>query len=120
PQRRGEHHRRDTVLMRGERVALREPLGRKDERKSNGKSARRRMPRDSRKPFLRQRRRRDMHEELGNLAPHALRHHPHLLVELALTRSEEHTSELQSRGHLVCRLLLEKKTGARRVGSESC
>src|SRR5690625_4749742 len=25
------------------------------------------------------------------------------------TRSEEHTSELQSRGHLVCRLLLEKK-----------
>src|SRR3989449_7583237 len=27
----------------------------------------------------------------------------------ALTRSEEHTSELQSRLHLVCRLLLEKK-----------
>src|SRR5437870_8562905 len=26
-----------------------------------------------------------------------------------LERSEEHTSELQSRGHLVCRLLLEKK-----------
>src|SRR5690625_5503361 len=26
-------------------------------------------------------------------------------------RSEEHTSELQSRGHLVCRLLLEKKKG---------
>src|SRR5690625_5929364 len=25
-------------------------------------------------------------------------------------RSEEHTSELQSRGHLVCRLLLAKKT----------
>src|SRR5690625_5914568 len=25
------------------------------------------------------------------------------------TRSEEHTSELQSRGHLVCRLLLAKK-----------
>src|SRR5690625_6234284 len=25
-------------------------------------------------------------------------------------RSEEHTSELQSRGHLVCRLLREKKT----------
>src|SRR5690625_5708181 len=24
-------------------------------------------------------------------------------------RSEEHTSELQSRGHLVCRLLIEKK-----------
>src|SRR5690625_2869007 len=28
---------------------------------------------------------------------------------LKATRSEEHTSELQSRGHLVCRLLLEKK-----------
>src|SRR5215208_7410380 len=28
---------------------------------------------------------------------------------LGATRSEEHTSELQSRGHLVCRLLLEKK-----------
>src|SRR5690625_6924465 len=27
----------------------------------------------------------------------------------ARVRSEEHTSELQSRGHLVCRLLLEKK-----------
>src|SRR5437870_11286416 len=31
-----------------------------------------------------------------------------LLFTLPL-RSEEHTSELQSRGHLVCRLLLEKK-----------
>src|SRR5690625_5930464 len=29
-----------------------------------------------------------------------------------VSRSEEHTSELQSRGHLVCRLLLEKKTRA--------
>src|SRR5437870_1878272 len=29
--------------------------------------------------------------------------------ERRLSRSEEHTSELQSRGHLVCRLLLEKK-----------
>src|SRR5207253_9924916 len=28
---------------------------------------------------------------------------------LPAARSEEHTSELQSRGHLVCRLLLEKK-----------
>src|SRR3712207_7144267 len=30
-------------------------------------------------------------------------------VELAEDRSEEHTSELQSRQYLVCRLLLEKK-----------
>src|SRR5258707_7357484 len=29
--------------------------------------------------------------------------------KLALNRSEEHTSELQSRQYLVCRLLLEKK-----------
>src|SRR3989442_9414581 len=30
-------------------------------------------------------------------------------VSRRVTRSEEHTSELQSRPHLVCRLLLEKK-----------
>src|ERR1041385_7624201 len=30
-------------------------------------------------------------------------------VMISVTRSEEHTSELQSRLHLVCRLLLEKK-----------
>src|SRR5690625_5335547 len=33
----------------------------------------------------------------------------HEAVAGADVRSEEHTSELQSRGHLVCRLLLEKK-----------
>src|SRR5690625_4101125 len=32
-----------------------------------------------------------------------------LTASCAPARSEEHTSELQSRGHLVCRLLLEKK-----------
>src|SRR6476620_12439418 len=31
-----------------------------------------------------------------------------------VARSEEHTSELQSRQYLVCRLLLEKKTKTRR------
>src|SRR5690625_5758605 len=31
------------------------------------------------------------------------------MVFTASTRSEEHTSELQSRGHVVCRLLLDKK-----------
>src|SRR3989442_7131317 len=42
-------------------------------------------------------------------------------------RSEEHTSELQSRPHLVCRLLLEKKKQSRpdfllvsRSGYQSC
>src|ERR1039458_10514218 len=33
-------------------------------------------------------------------------------------RSEEHTSELQSLRHLVCRLLLEKKTNEIRIRSE--
>src|SRR5687768_18518355 len=33
----------------------------------------------------------------------------HLCLEADADRSEEHTSELQSRLHLVCRLLLEKK-----------
>src|SRR2546429_5922342 len=42
---------------------------------------------------------------LGQLAAHEL---AHLAVGQAV-RSEEHTSELQSRLHLVCRLLLEKK-----------
>src|SRR2546422_4468897 len=38
---------------------------------------------------------------------------PRELVSTARSRSEEHTSELQSRLHLVCRLLLEKKKEAR-------
>src|SRR5438309_7862795 len=38
--------------------------------------------------------------EFNNSAP---------VVELGTLRSEEHTSELQSQFHLVCRLLLEKK-----------
>src|SRR3712207_7377305 len=33
-----------------------------------------------------------------------------LFVDIQKQRSEEHTSELQSRQYLVCRLLLEKKT----------
>src|SRR5690554_7640386 len=39
------------------------------------------------------------------------------LAEPVEDRSEEHTSELQSRPHLVCRLLLEKKKKRRR---QSC
>src|SRR2546428_8140353 len=34
---------------------------------------------------------------------------PYLSSALTISRSEEHTSELQSRSDLVCRLLLEKK-----------
>src|SRR5687768_17766864 len=37
-------------------------------------------------------------------------------VDRAWIRSEEHTSELQSRLHLVCRLLLEKKKHNRNTG----
>src|SRR5258708_32792290 len=40
--------------------------------------------------------------------PEGERHRPALLVHVGV-RSEEHTSELQSPDHLVCRLLLEKK-----------
>src|SRR2546429_4746826 len=36
-------------------------------------------------------------------------------MEKLFARSEEHTSELQSRLHLVCRLLLEKKTRAAHI-----
>src|SRR5256886_12382856 len=38
-----------------------------------------------------------------------------LLLKLLGVRSEEHTSELQSQSNLVCRLLLEKKTLAKRL-----
>src|SRR5437660_2151046 len=38
-----------------------------------------------------------------------LRANPPARGDTSQIRSEEHTSELQSRGHLVCRLLLEKK-----------
>src|SRR5690625_5631169 len=55
---------------------------------------------------------------VGSLDPHppvVARGDPGRLLErlrgpiARVPRSEEHTSELQSRGHLVCRLLLEKK-----------
>src|SRR5436305_10220160 len=42
---------------------------------------------------------------MGVLHPHELQ----ILLPVGALRSEEHTSELQSRPHLVCRLLLEKK-----------
>src|SRR3989449_5526923 len=49
-------------------------------------------------------------ERLQRAAAHAERSGARLLLEnLNRERSEEHTSELQSRLHLVCRLLLEKK-----------
>src|SRR5690625_4267749 len=46
--------------------------------------------------------------------PRASRTVPFVSKATGVPRSEEHTSELQSRGHLVCRLLLEKARDARR------
>src|SRR3712207_7662488 len=37
-----------------------------------------------------------------------------------ISRSEEHTSELQSRQYLVCRLLLEKKINRTMIGAPAC
>src|SRR5690625_6631366 len=45
------------------------------------------------------------HSELVNSARRTAQH----LFDLGQVRSEEHTSELQSRGQIVCSLLLEKK-----------
>src|SRR2546422_2144179 len=39
-----------------------------------------------------------------------------VMLRVMTWRSEEHTSELQSRLHLVCRLLLEKKKKAHAIG----
>src|SRR3712207_8931662 len=47
------------------------------------------------------------------------RHASALREQTAPTRSEEHTSELQSRQYLVCRLLLEKKKKNKRSNSIS-
>src|SRR3989442_6175639 len=52
------------------------------------------------------------HDVAAHGRPREPGRHSHLRLpsrDLAWTRSEEHTSELQSRPHLVCRLLLEKK-----------
>src|SRR5438552_6928869 len=47
-------------------------------------------------------------EDVANLLRENLEQEEHTLEEVD-KRSEEHTSELQSPDHLVCRLLLEKK-----------
>src|SRR2546429_3405024 len=56
--------------------------------------------------------RRSLHGRLGGLPPQPGR--------VAGIRSEEHTSELQSRLHLVCRLLLEKKNNIHRRHRRTC
>src|SRR5690348_17884865 len=51
--------------------------------------------------------------QCGELLDKRASRHAHVVAEVArdpvVIRSEEHTSELQSPVHLVCRLLLEKK-----------
>src|SRR3989442_11071945 len=59
---------------------------------------------------------RDRHVTTGEGALDASLHRALGAVHLP-GRSEEHTSELQSRPHLVCRLLLEKKKGCTRYSS---
>src|SRR3712207_7005827 len=52
------------------------------------------------------------HDTVGGLeeaAAAAEEHRLELVPCIEISRSEEHTSELQSRQYLVCRLLLEKK-----------
>src|SRR3712207_7287492 len=51
-------------------------------------------------------------QHLGGVLAHRRRAAPH-----GALRSEEHTSELQSRQYLVCRLLLEKKKATSRTNS---
>src|SRR5437868_11445749 len=56
--------------------------------------------------------------DLGLRTIRLLTNHPRRIVALeGFGRSEEHTSELQSRFDLVCRLLLEKKKNSTRLFS---
>src|SRR3989442_11229964 len=64
----------------------------------------RRPPRSTLFPYT------TLFRSLFRVIPRAARvGHEHRQQLAAENRSEEHTSELQSRPHLVCRLLLEKK-----------
>src|SRR3712207_7755634 len=56
----------------------------------------------------------EVHQNAGRRAPDiAVLIGQDVKVPLLTVRSEEHTSELQSRQYLVCRLLLEKKKDSR-------
>src|SRR5699024_11854032 len=56
----------------------------------------------------------EMEKEDGITAARKIREVDKNVLIVYVTRSEEHTSELQSRFDLVCRLLLEKKKGTQR------
>src|SRR3712207_8123722 len=75
-------------------------LGREDGQHG---TRRRHVPRRIPRPALRPHYGRDGREPRAHVRDHARR------------RSEEHTSELQSRQYLVCRLLLEKKKNITRI-----
>src|SRR5205814_3575051 len=53
--------------------------------------------------------RKDQRQERDEKMPELELHRPRSMCQRSITRSEEHTSELQSLRQLVCRLLLEKK-----------
>src|SRR3989442_4714019 len=55
----------------------------------------------------------DMRREFAPCCHHAGPSRAHISDSTRERRSEEHTSELQSRPHLVCRLLLEKKNNTK-------
>src|SRR5690625_350505 len=54
---------------------------------------------------------RTLGEEIRTHTLQNIDYYLHELSESVSKRSEEHTSELQSRGHLVCRILRENKEG---------
>src|SRR3712207_8744765 len=56
---------------------------------------------------------------IGTNRPEVARMISPIITDLVAARSEEHTSELQSRQYLVCRLLLEKKKNHRSDNSHS-
>src|SRR5690554_7096883 len=59
---------------------------------------------------------RDVHLAINTgQATVGFKHHRGVVVHPVHPRSEEHTSELQSRPHLVCRLLLEKKKKKKKI-----
>src|SRR3712207_8203103 len=67
------------------------------------------LPLQRRRHALRRRRRARARDHWADELPGRHRHRPAGGSAAAPVRSEEHTSELQSRQYLVCRLLLEKK-----------
>src|SRR5258708_30065850 len=60
----------------------------------------------------------DVERRLGKRDVVVLLHLHAFARDLPYRRSEEHTSELQSPDHLVCRLLLEKKKNKTRIANK--